>query len=111
MWLSKQRREAEVPLTAEETVRTVQAQTVGTEQLLLYTVAPGGFAWRPKAGDQLVVLKDLAVGSKTPCPIRLAPGECCLFTQGAYIHLTAEGEIALHGQLTLNGQAMGGSGA
>lgn len=105
MWLSRQmRREA----SAQEELRQSQVETAAgriatREDQTLQLACPGGFAWRPKVGDRLLVLKDLALGAQQACPVELAPGECCLFTQSAYIRLTGSGQIELHGDVTLNG--------
>ena len=111
MWLSRNLRP---PAPMQEDVAETQVQTTreltGADNERLQLAAPGGFAWQPTVGEQLLVFKDLALGSKTECPVELAPGECCLFTQDAYLHLTADGGIALHGRVTLNGTLLGETG-
>ena len=104
MWLSRQLRPP-APLQADVMEPRVQTtrELTDTENTRLQLAAPGGFAWQPTVGDQLLVFKDLALGSTAACPVALAPGECCLFTRNAYIHLTAEGGIRLHGDVQING--------
>lgn len=105
MWLSRQSRHTP---TAQEEVRQTRAETtlerLSTEDdEAVQPACPGGFAWRPRVGDQLLVLKGLAFSGEDDCPVMLAPGECCLFTQNAYIHLTQEGRIVLQGNVEMNG--------
>ena len=59
----------------------------------------GGFAWRPRVGERLLVFKDWILGSRRSCPLKLQPGECCLYTDAASVHLTADGRILLRGRV------------
>ena len=101
MWLSRQSRAVlpEQELPEETTVQTVQNRLTDARNAGLQLVLPGGFAWRPSVGERLLVLKNLVLGSRRDCPVELAPGECCLYTQAASIHLTADGSIVLHGSV------------
>ena len=105
MWLSRQtRRGAQPPQPFEETTAAAAQERVATqEDKTVHPLCPGGFAWRPCVGDRLLVLKDLALGAEQNCPVTLAPGECCLFSRTAYIYLTQDGGIELHGSVTVNG--------
>lgn len=109
MWLSKQmqRRAADQPVLEQTGVQTAQEQITDLRAEQLTLAAPGGFAWRPKVGDQLLVYKDIALGSRQSCPVTLAPGECCLYAGGAYIRLTEDGVIELSGRLRINGVLQG----
>ena len=111
MWLSKQlrpRQQASEQI-AEATVNAVSEQlgAVSEQQLpQLKPLCPGSFAWRPRVGEQLLVMKDLALGAEPHCPVALQPGECCLYTKNAYLHLTADGQIKLSGEVWVNGKAL-----
>lgn len=108
MWLSRQMRRPEsAPESLQAaTVQTAQERIATDENQTLQLAAPGGFAWRPSVGDRLLVLKGYAVAGGAPCPVALAPGECCLYSQNAYVHLTEDGRIELHGQIVLNGSPL-----
>ena len=101
MWLSRQTRSGvpEQALPEETTVQTVRTRLTDGRNTGLQLVLPGGFAWRPSVGERLLVLKNLVLGSRRDCPVALAPGECCLYTQAASIHLTVDGSIILHGSV------------
>ena len=105
MWLSRQMHRAEPARESLQgaTVQTALAQIATDEHQTLQLAAPGGFAWRPKVGDRLLVFKGFAFANSAACPVELAPGECCLYAQNAYVRLTEDGRIELHGQVVLNG--------
>ena len=109
MWLSKQMQRQDAPSQEieETTVQTAVEQVSDNRAQQLQLAGPGGFAWRPRVGDSLLVIKDVAIGAARPCPVTLSPGECCLYSDNAYIHLTKDGRIEIQGQLLLNGTPIG----
>ncbi len=78
--------------------------------------APGGYCWRPAAGERVLVLQAGAVsavaGREMADAPALAAGEVYLYAPGgASIYLAADGSIHLTGTVTLNGQPLTGGGA
>lgn len=113
MWLSK----SSAPAPAEEDAArmgtvSMAAEAVAavsdTEYRDLHLLSPGGYAWRPKVSDQVLILKDTVLGARGQCPVALQPGEACIFSDNCYIHLTRNGSIRLVGKLYINGQAQEG---
>lgn len=110
MWLSKSRASAPAEeASAQLGTVSMAAQTVAavsdTEYRELRLLAPGGYAWRPKVSDQVLILKDTVLGAQGQCPVTLQPGEACIFSENCYIHLTRDGSIRLVGKIYINGQA------
>lgn len=109
MWLSKQMaappaQEQEEPVFATVTIGgETPAAVCSSEQRGLQVVAPGGYSWRPQVSDKILVLKQMALGAVTQPPVELEPGECCLHAGSAYIRLTGDGKILLHGKVIING--------
>ena len=101
MWLSRQMRQAlpEQQSPEETTLQTARTRLISADNERLQLLSPGGYAWRPCVGERLLVLKDLILGSRRGGPVELSPGECCLYTDGASIHLTADGRIVLRGSV------------
>lgn len=71
--------------------------------------APGGYHWVPKLGDEVLVLKSGEAG-ELPCALGvpsggqgLRPGEVLITAGEAAIKLKLNGEVAVTGQLTVNG--------
>ena len=69
--------------------------------------APGGYAWRPAAGEQVLVLKAGATGAVAGARVKgagLAAGEVLIFSPGgASIRLGADGSLELVGKVKING--------
>lgn len=116
MWLSKQAaRQARQTQTVDVGVVSIagSAPAVITdgETRDLAVFGPGGYAWRPSAGDQVLVLKagatDAVAGAKLP-QAALLPGEIQISTGAAAIRLLPDGTIALTGSVTVNGQPITG---
>ena len=111
MWLSERKRgrqygEAMVGQT------TLSGDPAGVyldaERRTLAVFAPGGYAWRPAVGEEVLVLKQegektCAVGVR--CGGDLAPGEVLIHAgQGdAAIKLGNDGTVELMGQVLING--------
>lgn len=120
MWLSENMKKKEAFGFAEEAVVTVAETETAVlsdgEKRGVKTVYPGGFVWRPKRGDELLVMKDadggsIAIGTvKDNISQTIEPGEAMVFTSAGYIHLKNSGEILLSGDLTVTGKinAVGG---
>ena len=85
--------------------------SMGGERRWLTVYSPGGYSWRPTAGDKVLVLKAGAEG-ESPCILgttqgeeELKPGEVRLAGCGSSIHLGVDG-VSLTGQLYINGQTL-----
>lgn len=111
MWLSEQfshAPEPEVSGFGEVTIPGTQAAAMGAEreERLLPLISPGGYAWLPAAGEQVLVLRD-----GTPCIVGreqseqedLSPGDVRLYAGDASITLRGDGRIELTGQIFVNG--------
>ncbi len=101
MWISRQTRQQAQALAEPEetTLQTSVSGLTGMRNERLHLAVPGGFAWRPRVGERLLVFKDWILGSRRSCPLKLQPGECCLYTDAASVHLTADGRIVLRGRV------------
>lgn len=115
MWTSDRGRKRPVEEPAAElgTV-TLEEEQAGVylegERRWTQVYSPGGYCWRPALGDQVLVLK--AGGEReSPCIIgrkqegELQPGEVALTERGgkAAVRLRRDGELALEGNVTVNG--------
>ena len=85
--------------------------SLGGERRWLTVYGPGGYSWRPTAGDKVLVLKAGAEG-ESPCILgttqgeeELRPGEVRLAGSGSAIHLGEDG-VSLTGQVYINGQTL-----
>ena len=85
--------------------------SLGGERRWLTVYGPGGYSWRPTAGDKVLVLKAGAEG-ESPCILGttqgvefLFPGEVRLAGCGSAIHLGEDG-VSLTGQVYINGQTL-----
>jgi len=84
---------------------------VGGERRWLPVYGPGGYCWRPAAGDRVLVLKAGSEG-ETPCPLgtvqteeELKPGEVCLSGGGCRLKL-GQDALELQGSILLNGERL-----
>ena len=85
--------------------------SLGGERRWLTVYGPGGYSWRPTAGDKVLVLKAGAEG-ESPCILgttqgaaALRRGEVRLAGCGSAIHLGEDG-VSLTGQVYINGQTL-----
>lgn len=112
MWLSARKREQERETAALGTV-TLGGAPAGVyadgERRNLPVFGPGGFRWKPAAGEQVLVLKTGGEG-ESPCVagVRtdesdLHPGEVAVTSGAATVTLTREGAIELRGDVRVNG--------
>lgn len=83
------------------------------EERGLPTVTPGGYCWRPRTGDSVLVMKEgenaLCVAGVLAEPQGdLLPGEVRLRTDGgASLTLRSDGRIELCGEFYVNGEKYG----
>ncbi len=82
--------------------------SLGGERRWLTVYGPGGYTWRPTAGDRVLVLKAGAEG-ESPCILgttqgeaELKPGEVRLDGGGSFIHL-GQDRLELSGTIYING--------
>lgn len=85
--------------------------SLGGERRWLAVYGPGGYSWRPTAGDKVLVLKTGAEG-ESPCILGMAqggtelrPGEVRLAGGSCAVHLGQNG-LNLSGALYLNGRRL-----
>lgn len=110
MWLSKQGKENGREQTAETGAVTLCGETVAveldSERRGLEVYGPGGYRWRPKLGQKVLVLKTAegvcVVG--TPLETGLSEGEVGLAAEGdAAVTLKKDGRILLEGSVEVDG--------
>ena len=115
MWLSQRRAEARRAETPAETGPvTLGGDPAGVylsgERRGLPVFSPGGYQWRPAAGQEVLVLK-AGADQESPCVVGVRqagtpePGETYLFSQGeaSAIRLSPNGTLNLTGQICVNG--------
>lgn len=85
--------------------------SLGGERRWIGVYGPGGYSWRPTAGDKVLVLKAGAEG-ESPCVLGtvqegddLKPGEVRLSGGGSSIHL-GQSRLSLSGQVYVNGKSL-----
>ncbi len=119
MWTSERNRNLPVREPAAE-LGTVTlggdpaGVSLGGERRWLSVYSPGGYSWRPTAGDKVLVLKAGAEG-ESPCVLGtvqerdgdgpLKPGEVRLKGGNCSVYLGQE-RLELTGNLYLNGQTL-----
>ena len=116
MWTSERnaRRKVEEPAAELGQVTLGGAPagvSLGGERRWLPLCTPGGYAWRPAAGERVLVLK--AGGEReSPCVLGtvreqedLAPGAVRLSSGGGVLSL-AGGNVDLRGRVLVNGTAL-----
>ncbi len=119
MWVAKRlsRTEHDTSIAEQGTV-TIAGAAAGVltkgEWRGVPVVAPGGCAWRPKRGAQVLVLKGGAENEEryilgeadVPMMQKLADGEICIFSDGgAAIYLRSNGRVEITGELIINGES------
>ena len=116
MWTSERNRNLAVGEPAAE-LGTVTlggdpaGVSLGGERRWLTVYSPGGYNWRPTAGEKVLVLKAGAEG-ESPCILGapqtgqgLRPGEVRLTGGSCSIHL-AQDRLSLSGDLYINGERL-----
>lgn len=118
MWLSQRRAEARrAETTAETGPVTLGGDPAGVylsgERRGLPVFSPGGYQWRPAAGQEVLVLK-AGADQESPCVVGVRqagtpePGETYLFSQGeaSTARLRPDGSLELTGQVSVNGERL-----
>ncbi len=91
--------------------------TIGGENAAVYTdrelrglpvYGPGGFTWRPRAGQELLVIKRggegfCIAGAKQGSVPGLENGEICISSGGAQILLKNSGSVRIAGRVEIEG--------
>ena len=132
MWTSERRRELPVREPAAELGEVTlggdpAGVSLGGERRWLTVYGPGGYSWRPTAGDRVLVLK---AGAERECPcilgtvqepgelrpgeVRLAGGENAVYLSQDGLELTGDGctlalkqeRAELTGELYVNGKSL-----
>lgn len=115
MWIAKQSKRATGRgRHAQMGVVTAQGEQVGVYadgyQQLLPVAAPGGYRWRPKNGQRVLVMKSGADGEaacilaqQEETDAQLRPGEAELYADGCSVKLKADGKLELNGTVLVNG--------
>ncbi|MBQ3134764.1 MAG: hypothetical protein IJB75_03000 [Oscillospiraceae bacterium] len=118
MWISQQGRCAgKQGHDARTAVVTAQGEQAGVymdgHQRWLPVAAPGGYRWKPRTGQQVIVIKSGAdaeatyiLAQKEAGDCDLKPGEVELYGNGCSVKLDAEGRVHLQGTLVVNGTAL-----
>lgn len=117
VWLSERNRGAYAGSVAELGTVTLAGSPAGVymagERRNLPVLGPGGYAWAPMAGDQVLVIKTGEAG-EAPCVagarslrVPVKPGTVRIFNGNdtASITLDADGGISLVGKVTINGKS------
>lgn len=114
MWLSERLRRASSAAAGEAGVVSIEgtptAVLTGAEERAAAVLAPGGYEWRPRQGETVLVLRGGALGEERYLAGRvqtesaLAPGEVRIASSGgAAITLRNDGRVELSGAVTVNG--------
>lgn len=115
MWTSQRRRETPVGEPPAELGEVTlggdpAGVNLGGERRWLPVYSPGGYSWRPRAGDRALVLK---TGQEGECPCVLGtaqdtgglePGEVRI--RGGQCELRLGRQLDLNGNIYVNGQTL-----
>ena len=126
MWISQQNRKT---AAGDRVPAEVGAATLAGNPATVYLngerrqvplFAPGGYHWRPAAGDELLVIKTGAEG-ELPCavgqrveepPVALESGEVALTSGSTQLvlhkdgRMRLQGDVEVQGDLTVNGDTI-----
>ena len=127
MWTSNRKREGlSQECAADQGIVTLggdpAAVYLGWERRWVSLYTPGGYQWRPKAGDKVLVVK-AGDHREIPCLVgkrpdelseedELPPGSVRIHSGTGVVLLDEEGltlqgdEVALEGDITVNGQSL-----
>ena len=118
MWTSERSRRPRAEEAPAEVGEITLSQgtagvSLGGERRWAALCCPGGYAWRPAAGDRVLVLKAGEQG-EAPCVAgaecggqwTLEPGEVLIHSGEASIRLKADGTVAVTGRMTVNGKTV-----
>ncbi len=116
MWMAQRGRatQRENQVTARVGEVTMSQLPLGVyvdgERRNLEVYTSGGYSWRPNVGDEVLVIKTengSCVAGARQQGDQLEAGEMKMVSGGgATIYLTASGEIALTGDVTVTGEAL-----
>lgn len=117
MWLSKRLRQT---AAGEETAADLGITTIGGSSAGVYTrgetrdlaiCTPGGLLWKPRSGEQVVVLKGgpggeeaFVLGARSEEDNSLEDGEIGLRVGGAAVLVKKDGTVRINGGLIINGK-------
>ena len=120
MWLSqKLTQKAEERETAQFAVATIGGAEIGVsaggERRNVPLFSPGGYTWRPRAGETVLVIKAgekvCVAGTESKADKDRAAGEVEIASVGgASIRLKNDGTVEISGTLTVNGAPYAGGG-
>lgn len=116
MWISSQSKQTQRDADAGADLGVVTSGGwesgvyLGAERRWLPVLAPGGYRWRPQAGEQVLVLKTGADGESACILARreeqddgLEPGEVELSSGAGTVRLRTDGSVEVTGTLVING--------
>lgn len=114
MWLSKKMSQAarEEEPSVSLGVITIgggsAGAVTGSEKRDMAIISPGGFAWRPKSGQNVLVLKtgegeSIIAGAVQDSNAELENAEVKIASNGASITLKNDGRILVNGNLSVTG--------
>lgn len=114
MWITKRIAAAATPKTVERGQTSIGGEETAValrgEQRGIEVMAPGGYVWRPRCGDEVLVIKDSVSGESVAAAAKMSPppkgmedGEVCISTNGASIFLRNDGRIKIYGNIILYG--------
>lgn len=120
MWIAERTRASTQRVGAERGTVTIGGGAAGVlsrgEAREVATAAPGGYAWRPVRGEQVLLVRGgedgdacWVVGSLGGAAKQetLADGEVCLFSGGgASITLRKDGRVEITGTVYVNGSPL-----
>ncbi len=116
-WLRRTEEPQETAQTESGTV-TIGGSAAGVlsraEERNVPLAAPGGYAWRPKNGERVLVIKGGTLGEERYVAgsldaaredMGLGDGEVCIYAEGggASITLRRNGHVEIEGNLFING--------
>ena len=113
MWLSKQNTDTNQEMTASIGNVTISGDDIGVytdmEHRGVTTFSPGGYFWRPRVGQNMLVIKcdegNCISGTEMKnIPASMAVGEVYIKSEsGASIWLKNNGDIAISGNVNIEG--------
>jgi len=116
MWLSEKAAGKGASPTAAELGTATGAASVLTEaeKRNMPVCAPGGYAWRPSFGDEVLVIKCSDGLSRVVSAIcnpkdELESGEVLIYSGGASICLKNDGRVLISGDVYINGAPLAGA--
>ena len=120
MWVAGWLRRTEEPqetTNAESGTVTIGGSTAGVlsrgEERNVPLASPGGYAWRPKNGERVLVIKGgpggeeqcVCGGKQAAVPKGMQPGEVYIYgPKGSNVYLQKDGTIELTGRISIRGQ-------